>query len=121
MLNDRSLNILLPVHPDLKTVVLFAHTLSKCDFIVTEGLRSVSKQSRLVKAGASRTLSSRHITGHAVDVAAIVDGQIRWDWPLYHIIADAFFTASASLSIPIEWGGNWKNFPDGPHFQLPRA
>lgn len=121
MLSDRSLQILRFVHPDLQKVTLLAHKLSKCDFIVTEGLRTATKQALLVKAGASRTLNSRHITGHAIDVAALVDGRVRWDWPLYHIINEAFSTASQTLEIPIEWGGHWENFPDGPHFQLPRA
>jgi len=25
------------------------------------------------------------------------------------------------VKVPIEWGGDWKTFKDGPHFQLPHA
>ncbi|WP_245680676.1 M15 family metallopeptidase [Veronia pacifica] len=66
-------------------------------------------------------MNSRHLTGHAVDLGAWVSGEVRWDWPLYYRIADAVKAASIELGIPIEWGGDWKSFPDGPHFQLPWA
>jgi peptidoglycan L-alanyl-D-glutamate endopeptidase CwlK len=64
-------------------------------------------------------MNSRHITGHAVDVAAYVDG-IRWDWPLYAEIAKAVKTAAAELKIPITWGGDWTSLRDGPHYELDR-
>ncbi|MGL4280515.1 MAG: M15 family metallopeptidase, partial [Albidovulum sp.] len=75
-------------------------------------------------AGASKTLKSRHIPGtggfsHAVDLAAVVGGKLRWDWPLYHRLAFAMKQSAHELGIPLEWGGDWKSFKDGPHFQLP--
>lgn len=118
-LSQKSLDRLTGVHPDLVDVVMLAIGKSDVDFCVLEGVRSMARQEQLVKAGASKTLRSRHLTGHAVDLGAIVSGQVRWDWPLYHKIADAVKEAAAELSIPIEWGGDWKSFPDGPHFQLP--
>ena len=118
-LSQKSLDRLTGVHPDLVDVVMLAIGKSDVDFAVLEGVRSMARQEQLVKAGASKTLRSRHLTGHAVDLGAIVSGQVRWDWPLYHKIADAVKEAAAELSIPIEWGGDWKSFPDGPHFQLP--
>jgi peptidoglycan L-alanyl-D-glutamate endopeptidase CwlK len=63
-------------------------------------------------------MNSRHLTGHAVDLGAYVDGEIRWDWPLYYKIADAMFQAAEHAGVDIDWGGHWKTFPDGPHFQL---
>ena len=107
------------VHPDLVAVVKRAIEVSDVDFSVIEGLRTVARQKKLVAQGASKTMNSRHITGHAVDLAAYVDGQIRWDWPLYHKIGAAVKQAAKELEIKIEWGGDWKSFPDGPHFQLP--
>ena len=107
------------VHPDLVTVVNRAIQLTKVDFTVLEGLRTLERQKQLLASGASRTLNSRHLTGHAVDLGAMVGGQVRWDWPLYHEIAKAMKQASRDLNIPIEWGGDWKRFPDGPHYQLP--
>ncbi|EEN5912996.1 M15 family peptidase, partial [Salmonella enterica] len=44
-----------------------------------------------------------------------------WDWSLYEQIAAAFKQASASLGVPVEWGGDWKTLKDGAHFQLPWA
>ena len=73
-----------------------------------------------MKAGASRTLNSRHLTGHAVDVAALIEGQVRWDWPLYGRIAGAFKAAARDLNIPLTWGGDWTRLRDGPHFELDR-
>ena len=66
-------------------------------------------------------MKSRHLTGHAIDLAAKVGDEVRWDWPLYHKLADAMKKAAAVYDIEIEWGGDWKTFPDGPHFQLPWA
>lgn len=107
------------VHQDLVKVVSRAIELTEIDFVVTEGLRTPARQQELMKAGATRTLKSRHLTGHAVDLAALVGGQVRWDWPLYSKLATAMKQAASELNIPIEWGGDWTTFKDGPHFQLP--
>lgn len=108
------------VHPDMVKVVERAISLSSIDFTVTEGLRTRERQAQLLAAGASQTMRSRHITGHAVDVAALVAGKVRWDWPLYGAIAAAFKEAARQLGIPIVWGGDWKSLRDGPHFELDR-
>lgn len=120
-LTERDRVRLLGVHPDLVKVIERAAQLTTVDFIITEGKRTLQRQRELVKAGASQTLQSRHLTGHAVDVAARVAGQIRWDWPLYYKIAEAFKKAATELSVAVEWGGDWKSFKDGPHFQLSKA
>ena len=118
-LGPRSLMRLKGVHPDLVKVVQHAIDISDVDFTVLEGLRTIERQRELVKAGASQTLKSRHLTGHAVDLAAWVDDQVDWSWPLYDKIAKAMKSAAADLKIPLEWGGDFKTFKDGPHFQLP--
>ena len=120
VLGTVSKNNLKGVHPDLVKVVEKAITLTEIDFRVTEGLRSKTRQIELVNKGASKTLNSRHITGHAVDVVALIGGSVRWDWPLYDKIAKAFKQSAKELNIPIVWGGDWKNFKDGPHFELDR-
>lgn len=120
-LSERDLQRLAGVHPDLVAVVEGAAQVTEVDFIITEGLRTKERQEQLVRAGASRTLKSRHLTGHAIDLAAKVGDEVRWDWPLYHKLADAMQQAAAVRGIEIEWGGDWKSFPDGPHFQLPWA
>ncbi|MGQ7247216.1 M15 family metallopeptidase [Halomonas sp. V046] len=118
-LSNRSLKRLQGVNADLVMVVRRAIDITEVDFGVTEGLRSKERQKRLVAAGASTTMRSRHLTGHAVDLAAYLDGDVSWDWPLYYKIADAMKAAAKELGVPIEWGGDWKTFKDGPHFQLP--
>jgi peptidoglycan L-alanyl-D-glutamate endopeptidase CwlK len=114
------------VHRDLVRVVERAR--QAVPFIVTEGLRTRDRQARLVAIGASRTMNSRHLTGHAVDLAYWLDdgdatvehGEIRWDWPLYEQIGAAMKVAAKELGVPITWGGDWTSFRDGPHFELDR-
>ncbi|WP_306003393.1 M15 family metallopeptidase [Brevundimonas sp. C43] len=119
-LSSRSRARLIGLHPALTAVVEAAITRTPVDFMITEGLRTAERQAALVKAGASRTTRSRHLTGHAVDVAALVEGQVRWDWPLYGRIAQAFKAAALDLKTPLIWGGDWKTLRDGPHFELDR-
>ena len=119
-LSARSRARLSRVHPALIAVVERAIARTSVDFMIVEGVRTPERQAVLVRAGASRTLKSRHLTGHAVDVAALVDGQVRWDWPLYGRIAEAFKAAALDLKTPLIWGGDWKTLRDGPHFELDR-
>ena len=118
-LEPTSLLRLQGVHPDLVKVVERAIQLSEIDFTVLEGRRTKERQAELLKAGATTTMNSRHLTGHAVDLGALVGGKVRWDWPLYHKIAAAVKQAAKEVGVPIEWGGDWKTFKDGPHYQLP--
>ena len=78
------------VHPDLVKVVERAINLTTVDFTVLEGVRDPLRQMKLVEAGASQTMNSRHIPG------------------------------AGGFGVPIEWGGDWRTFKDGPHFQLPK-
>lgn len=119
-LGSRSKQRLQGVHQDLIRVVERAIEITTVDFTVLEGVRTPERQRTLVEAGSSQTMNSRHITGHAVDLGAWVDGQVDWSWPLYHKIAAAMKTAAKELGIPIIWGGDWRNFKDGPHFELDR-
>lgn len=118
-LSTKSQDRLKGVHPRLVAVVKLAITISAVDFAVLEGVRTVERQKELLSAGASQTMRSRHLTGHAVDLGAIVGGQVRWDWPLYDKIAAAVKESAKQLGTPIEWGGDWVSLKDGPHFQLP--
>lgn len=108
------------VHPALVQVIELAYErmTPPLSFRVTEGVRSHGRQGELVAAGASRTMNSRHLTGHAVDLAAELNGQVRWDWPLYAQIAATVKAAAAELGVAIIWGGDWPRFRDGPHFEL---
>lgn len=127
ILSKSSVAKLKGVHPDLVRVV------NRCakdwkdvtfTFGITCGVRTLEEQKILVKKGASKTLRSRHIPApngfaHAVDVVAMLNGKVRWDWPLYGKIATAMKAAAKAEKVPLEWGGDWVSFKDGPHYQLP--
>lgn len=112
------------VHPDLVRVVRRAAADTDLPFVVLEGVRTVARQRQLVAQGASRTMNSRHIPGadglaKAVDIAPAPGGKVSWDWPLYHRLAAIVKAAATAEGVPIEWGGSWAKFRDGPHWQLP--
>lgn len=117
-LSKRSIKNLNGVHKHLVAVVHLAIKITEVDFVVTEGLRTRERQADLVRSGASQTMNSRHLTGHAVDLAPLIEGEVRWDWPPFYDIAAAMKQAAAELEVPITWGGDWETFRDGPHFQL---
>ena len=119
-LSERSEQRLSGVHPDLQKVVRLALKKNLIDFAVIEGLRTRERQAELLSKGASKTLNSRHITGHAVDLAPVIGGEIRWDWPPFYKIAEAMKAAAKELGVAIVWGGDWRTFKDGPHFELDR-
>lgn len=124
-LGPRSIMRLKGVHPALVKVVEQAIRLTVVDFTVLEGVRDPERQKKLLDAGASQTLNSRHIPGpdgygKAVDLGAWVDDQVDWSWPLYYKIADAMKEAAKIHSVKIVWGGDWVKFKDGPHFELDR-
>lgn len=119
-LDERSRKNLEGVHVDLMRVVTRAAEVSDVAFIVTEGVRTMKRQRELVAAGASKTLRSRHLTGHAIDFAPLIGGEVTWKWPAFHVVAAAFKQAAAELRVPIVWGGDWTRFKDGPHIELER-
>lgn len=136
--STRSKNNLKGVHPDLVWVIARALVLSKYDFIVTEGLRTLERQKKLKAEGKSKTLNSKHLKqadgyGHAIDVAALVPTTVKslgnkpattkstvsWETKYYKDIADAVDQAAKELGVKITWGGSWGW--DCPHFQLDSA
>jgi peptidoglycan L-alanyl-D-glutamate endopeptidase CwlK len=122
VLTTRDLARLHGVHPDLVRVV------RRCKrdglarpglrLFVIEGVRTIERQRQLKAAGATRTLNSRHLTGHAVDLGLTLDGVVRWDWPLFDVLGPAMAAAAAHEAVRIVWGGDWRTFRDGPHFEL---
>lgn len=127
-----------------------ALTLSSVDIAVIDGRRTEAEQRAYMAAGASWTLNSRHLTGHAIDVAPYVDGKPRWDWSLFFPVARAFHEAAELEGVALRWGGVWDRLLldlardsledevasyvrrcrsatppkpakiDGPHFEIPR-
>jgi len=147
-LGDHSRQELKGVHPKLVAIVERAIRITAQDFAVHDGIRTLAEQQRLVAAGASQTLDSRHISGHAVDLVPYVNGKLRWEWPPIYRVADAVRIAARELDTPLRWGGAWdvdftassdtpedlvtgyvarrrqhglRAFVDGPHFELPKA
>lgn len=123
-LSDKSRLKLEGAHPDLVKVIIRAAALSSIDFTVLEVLRTPARQRELVAKGASKTMKSRHLPGadgksRAVDIAPMDGGQISWAWPLYNKLAPIIKQAAQEVGVPIEWGGDWRTFKDGPHWQLP--
>jgi peptidoglycan L-alanyl-D-glutamate endopeptidase CwlK len=117
-LGTRSLQSLSGVHPDMVAVVKRAIEITEQDFTVIEGIRNVNRQRALLKAGKSTTMNSRHITGHAVDM---VPWPVDWnDLERFEVVSEAMKAASEELEVSIVWGGDWKSFYDGPHFELNR-
>lgn len=119
------------VHPDLVRVVRRAAAeMPDCPqgglrFMVVEGLRTRERQAQLLKQGATTTMRSRHLTGHAIDLAPILDTdgdgdvELSWHWPHFHRLAGYIKAAAMAEGVRVEWGGDWREFKDGPHWQLP--
>lgn len=118
VLSQRSLKNLEGVNEDLVQVVHLAIELTPIYFVVTEGLRSVKRHAEIVAAGASRTMNSKHLTGRAVDIAAFPNNKLSWNFNDYKVISKSFKDAADELDIKIRWGGDWRTFKDGPHFEL---
>lgn len=118
-LSQASLNKLQGVQPQLVAVVQRAIQISPIDFKVVEGLRTLERQKQLLAQKATTTLRSHHLTGHAVDLCALVNNQVTYEYQYYTQISETMKSAAKELGVVIEWGGDWKTFKDGMHFQLP--
>jgi hypothetical protein len=117
-LSKKSLDRLNGVDKDLIDVVKRAIELTEVDFGVTEGIRTLDRQRVLFNKGKSQTMKSKHLIGRAVDVVAYVGNEVSWDKEHYIIISKAFKQAAKELNVSIRWGGDFKSFFDGPHYEL---
>lgn len=146
-LSKRSLSRLDGLDERLVSVVTSAIHLSKIDFGVICGMRTLEEQRALVEKGASQTMKSKHLDGHAVDLMAYIGSRGSWELNLYDEIADAMAEAAREVDVPIRWGAAWtvsniaqfhggtmeaamnsyiderrsqnrRPFIDGPHFEL---
>jgi peptidoglycan L-alanyl-D-glutamate endopeptidase CwlK len=96
-LSNRSLERLEGVDERLVTIVKTAIHLTKIDFGVVCGLRTIEEQRELVEKGASQTMKSKHIDGLAVDLMAYIGSRASWELNLYDDIADAMAQAAREL------------------------
>jgi peptidoglycan L-alanyl-D-glutamate endopeptidase CwlK len=145
-LSQRSIDKMEGVDADLVAVTKRAIELTKIDFGVIYGMRTIQEQEKLVAAGKSQTMKSKHLVGRAVDLMAYVDGKGCWELNVYDDLCDAMKEAAKELSVAIKWGAAWSEgdirtypgtaedammayvdlrrgqgrrpFIDGPHFEL---
>lgn len=110
-LSQRSMSRLEGVDPKLVAVVVRAIELTDVDFGVTEGVRTEETQRQYVAAGKSQTMTSKHLTGDAVDLVAYIGSSVSWELNLYDNIADAMKAAAIELGVSLRWGAAW-NVPD---------
>jgi peptidoglycan LD-endopeptidase CwlK len=106
-LGEKSIKELVGVDPRLVAVVKRAIQLTEQDFSVHDGIRTLAEQKELLRTGATTTLNSRHITGHAVDLVPFINGKLRWEWPPAYKIATAMRKAAKEQGLKLRWGGCW--------------
>lgn len=136
----RSLQALQGVHPYLVHVMCEAIKTSPVDFTITDGLRTTEEQKALYAQG--RTRPGQRVTnadgvknlsnhqdeadgfkdgyGSAVDLCPYVNGRVDVNDTGNNLpkIAKHIKQVAKKWGYNIEWGGDWKNFVDKPHFQL---
>ena len=118
--HERSLKSLAGVHPALSVLyddLRAEAALRRLYVVVTEGLRSEKRQLELLRLGVSMTLQSRHLTGHAIDIAVFLpDGSVTYQPAPYAALAGAVL--GLQRQTPIKWGGNWPKLRDYCHFEV---
>ena len=88
-LSSRSMKKLKGVDEGLVAVVKDAIGITKVDFGVTFGLRTLEEQKKLYESGRSQTMKSKHLDGRAVDLVAYFGSDISWELNVYDDICDA--------------------------------
>jgi len=106
-LSSRSIDRLGGIDAGLITVVNTAIDMTKVDFGVTCGMRTLAEQEALVAKGASQTMKSKHLEGRAVDLVAYVGSSVTWQLNMYDDLADAMAAAAGKLNVPLKWGAAW--------------
>ena len=110
-LSKRSMSKLAGVDEDLVAVVKYAITVTKIDFGVTCGVRTVAEQKALYASGASKTMNSKHLEGRAVDLMAYIGSRGSWELNLYDDIGDAMREGAKVVGVDLRWGAAW-HIPD---------
>ena len=118
--SKRSEKQLASLHPDLQKVARQALKISRVDFTIISARRTIQEQRKLVAAGKSQTLRSRHLNGEALDFVPLhpTTGKGVFDRGLAIEVAVAFMDAGQQLGCPVKWGGMWVNFEDIPHVEM---
>ena len=129
--SKKSLKKLEGLHPNLQNFFMELIKISPYDFSITQGVRTAEEQNKLYQQG--RTVSGKIVTncdgyklksnhqtksdglGHAGDIAVLVNNKITWEEKYYKEVAISARILMQKYNI--EWGGDWKNFKDLPHFE----
>ena len=101
------------------------------DILITDGFRTLEEQEAIYAQGRSTDGSvvtyasggeSYHNYGLAIDFALrLPDGSVVWDIERDDTgsgTPDWFEVAEIGKDLGFEWGGDWHNFKDYPHFQM---
>lgn len=113
-LSKASLAELAPVLPSLRKVIELSIKYSLVDFKVGQGERTLEEQRDAFRRGTTRTMKSKHLMQPngfvlAVDLWALKNGQVSWDFEQYYYIARAVDKAATELKCAsnIRWGCVW--------------
>lgn len=102
----------------LKAFELLARCVeARIPVVIVETLRTQEQQDKNIAAGVSWTQHSKHLTGHAIDIALVAVLSIKgWapDHPQWERIG------KIGESLGLTWGGRWKR-RDCPHFEINEA
>lgn len=135
--SENSLKNLAGVHPDLVRVVKRAMSMQIMDFSVNEGVRTVTRQTELFKAGRAKTLNSKHLVqatgfGHAVDLyphpvdmGRVSKGDAR-EIARFGVLSGIMRTCALLEGVQLVNGMDWDGdgetldhtFFDAPHYEL---
>lgn len=113
---DKDLNHLSPRFKPLAVELLQAFKNAGLNnIIVVDTLRTPEEQATALASGHSWTTHSKHLTGDAIDVAPLEQGENKIDWDTSHPIWAQMGEIGEKLGL--RWGGRWPHKDSG-HFEF---
>ena len=122
---------LMYLHQNLQKFFMELLKISPYDFSISQGTRTAEEQNKLYQQG--RTTPEKIVTncdgykvksnhqvradgfGYAGDIAILIDEKVTWEEKYYKEVARVGRVLMQKYNV--EWGGDWKNFKDLPHFE----
>ena len=122
--SSKSASRLATCHPDLQK--LFNEVIKTKDCVIICGARTLEEQIKAYQGGFSKLdgviKKSKHQVSPERPLSLAVDilpYPLRWDDALGHLVfADYVKLIANKMEIDVVWGGDWKRFPDAPHWEL---
>ncbi len=127
---SRSLDDLNPSFRPYADKFLAALTAAGIDYVVSSTLRPLEEQEKLYAIG--RTVPGKIVTrakpgfsahnyGLAMDVYPLIHGKLCTNTAEGDELSDPNWKLYGALAkqCGLEWGGEFKTFPEGPHVQMP--